>query len=154
MTPPAFTARLVSHDWARFSEASEVRYAVLHAPFGVERHDEWDDDDPASRHVVALSEDDRVVGYGRLIVHGSDAQIRQVAVEPAWQGAGVGRVLVEALLRLAEAEGATAIWLNARVPAIGFYERLGFEARGGYFNTGKTSVPHRRMEYRDSAANR
>jgi hypothetical protein len=38
--------------------------------------------------------------------------------------------------------------LNARLRAIAFYERLGFEAVGDVFTTGKTGLPHRRMEYR------
>jgi len=97
---------------------------------------------------VAIAEDGTVVGYAQLIVHDEDAQIRQVAVDEAWQRIGVGSQLIAALVRRADEERATQIWLNARVPAIGFYERLGFEAVGGTFNTGRTSLPHRRMEYR------
>jgi ribosomal protein S18 acetylase RimI-like enzyme len=139
--------QFVSHTWPRFPEVAELRYQVLQAPFGVERDDDWNDADRASRHLVAISEDGSVVGYARLIVRG-DAQIRQVAVDEAWQMTGVGRALVTTLVRQARADGLREIWLNARLPAIGFYERLGFEAVGGTFNTGRTSLPHRRMEYR------
>lgn len=147
---PGVRVRFVPHDWPRFCEAAELRYQVLQAPFGVERNDDWNDEDPASRHLVATA-DDIVVGYARLITSGADAQIRQVAVDPNWQGSGVGRDLVVALVEQARSEGAQCIWLNARESVIGFYERLGFEAVGGVFNTGRTSLPHRRMEYRDSS---
>ena len=147
MSASTFTVRFVEHDWSRFSEAAELRYSVLQAPFGVARDDNWNDEDPARRHLVAIAADGRVVGYAQLL-KGGDAQIRQIAVDPEWQGRGVGRELVTTLIERAEADGLAEIWLNARVSAIGFYERLGFEAVGGVFNTGRTSLPHRRMEYR------
>jgi len=152
--PVGFEVRFVTHDWPRFSEVAELRYRVLHEPFGVEPSDDWHDDDPESRHLVAVADGGPVVGYARLITRGSEAQIRQVAVDPDWQGAGVGRALVAALVQQAEGDGATDIWLNARVPAIGFYERLGFEAVGDTFSTGRTSLPHRRMEYRGAPEGR
>ena len=148
MTASGFTLRFVSHDWPRFPEITDLRYEILQAPFGVVRDDSWNDEDPAYRHLVAIAEDGTVVGYAQLIVHDEDAQIRQVAVGEAWQRLGVGSQLIATLVRRADEEHATQIWLNARVPAIGFYERLGFEAVGGTFNTGRTSLPHRRMEYR------
>jgi predicted GNAT family N-acyltransferase len=148
MTGPGFTLEFVTHDWERFAEAAEVRYRVLHEPFGVARDDEWHDDDPASEHIVAISNDGNVVGYARLITRGVEAQIRQVAVALDWQRSGVGSALVAALVSQALEHGVRDVWLNARVPAIGFYERLGFEALGEVFPTGKTGLPHRRMEYR------
>ena len=148
MHPRRFSVQFVSHDWPRFGEAADLRYAVLHAPFGVERDDNWNDDDPAYRHLVAIADSGPVVGYAQLIMRDGDAQIRQVAVDEAWQRAGVGRQLVTTLVRQAQEGRAVEIWLNARVSAIGFYERLGFEAHGDTFNTGRTSLPHRRMVYR------
>ena len=148
MTGPGFTLEFVGHDWERFAEAADLRYDVLHEPFGVVRDDEWHDDAPDSTHIVAISNDGKVVGYARLISRGSEAQIRQVAVDFDWQRSGVGSALVAALVSRALERGARGVWLNARVPAIGFYERLGFEAFGDVFTTGKTGLPHRRMEYR------
>ena len=129
-----------------------LRYDVLHAPFGVAPSDDWHDDDPASEHLVAVTWDGTaegaVVGYARLITKGDEAQIRQVAVAFDWQRSGVGSALVQAAVSEALSRGMSDVWLNARVPAIGFYERLGFEAVGDVFVTGKTGLPHRRMEYR------
>ena len=149
----AFSLRYVPYDWPDLAQAVDLRYTVLQEPFGVERDDDWNDEDPRSRHLVAVARDGRVIGYARLIVNG-DAQIRQVAVDPEWRGAGVGSALIRTLVRTAECDGFSEIWLNARVPAIGFYERLGFEAVGDVFNTGRTDIPHRRMEYRASGGER
>jgi GNAT superfamily N-acetyltransferase len=128
-------------------QAEELRYLVLHEPFGVARDDCWDDGDPASSHVVALA-DGRVVGYARLIAEAGEPspQIRQVAVEPAWERRGIGSALVQALVEQARSEGRASVWLNARVTALPFYERLGFEVTSEVFRTPRTYLPHRRME--------
>lgn len=145
---PGFRLEFVPWTWERFAEAAQLRYDVLHAPFGVPPSDDWHDDAPESEHLVAIAEDRAVVGYARLITRGAQAQIRQVAVAIDWQRTGVGSALVQVLVSQALEHGARDIWLNARVPALGFYERLGFEAASDVFATGKTGLPHRRMQYR------
>ncbi len=145
---PGFRLEFVSYAWQRFAEVAQLRYDVLHAPFDVPPSDDWHDDDPVSEHLVAIADDSSVVGYARLITRGAEAQIRQVAVAFDWQRTGVGSALVQALVSQALEHGARDVWLNARVPALGFYERLGFEAVSDVFATGKTGLPHRRMEYR------
>jgi predicted N-acetyltransferase YhbS len=53
-------------------------------------------------------------------------QLRGMATDPAVRGSGAGRALVaEGLARLA-AQGADLVWCDARVAAVGFYERMGF----------------------------
>lgn len=148
MEGTGFTLEFVAYGWDRFPEVHDLCYSVLQEPFGVVRNDDWNDDDPASEHLVALTPDGALVGYSRLILHGVDAQIRQVAVAFDRQRTGVGSALVQALVARALERGVTEIWLNARVPALAFYERVGFAAVGDVFLTGRTDVPHRRMEYR------
>jgi GNAT superfamily N-acetyltransferase len=130
-----------------FAQAVDLRFRVLHEPFGVTRDDEWHDDDPDSLHVVAVA-DDRVVGYARLILEegGETAQVRQVAVEPAWERRGIGSALVRDLVDEARDRGMRLVWLNARVTALPFYERLGFKATGEEFASPRTWLPHKRME--------
>lgn len=116
------------------------------APFGVPRDDEWGDEDPASSHLLAI-EGERVVGYTRLIVHGDEAQIRHVAVAFDRQRTGIGSALIEEACRKAAAHGARRVHLNARLPAVPFYERLGFVAvTGEPFPSGRTGQLHVRME--------
>jgi predicted GNAT family N-acyltransferase len=53
-------------------------------------------------------------------------QLRGMATAPAARGTGGGRALVaEGLARVA-ASGGDLVWCDARVPAVGFYERMGF----------------------------
>ena len=65
-----------------------------------------------------------VVGYGHAISY-----LQRVAVDPVWQGQGMGRSLVRAAARSARRSGSKAILLNTQFdndPAISLYEREGF----------------------------
>jgi N-acetylglutamate synthase-like GNAT family acetyltransferase len=138
----------VTHDWPRFAEIDDLRHAVLLKPFEVERDDDWNDEDPASRHLVALV-GGLVAGYGRLIFQGGPVvQIRQVTVRPDLERRGIGRAMMEALIEHAGESGADQVWLNARASAEGFYLRLGFQTIGDVFPSPRTYLPHVRMEYR------
>jgi predicted GNAT family N-acyltransferase len=152
MSRPGFTLRFIAPGLDDFDAVHDLCYAVLQEPFGVVRDDDWNDEDPASQHLVALSEESEPIGYARLIWAGTSAQIRQVTVAFARQRTGVGSALVRALVSEALEHGAQEIWLNARMSAIGFYEQLGFVALGEVFATGRTGLPHRRMEYRGFGA--
>ena len=145
-----FHLRFVPCTWERFDEVAALRYEVLHAPFGVAPSTDWQDDDPTSRHLVAVAESGEVIGYARLITLEGGSQIRQVAVAPDRQRSGVGSALVLSLVAEAHSRGARGVWLNARLSAIAFYERLGFTPVGDVFTTGKTGLPHRRMVYRET----
>lgn len=54
-------------------------------------------------------------------------RLRGMATDPEVRGAGYGAaVLVTAIDHVAAADG-TELWCNARMPAVGFYRRAGFE---------------------------
>lgn len=136
----------VASDDVRMRAVCDLRHEVLMAPFGVPRDDEWGDDDPASSHLLAI-DGERVVGYTRLIVHGDEAQVRHVAVAFDRQRSGIGSALIDEACREAAARGARRVHLNARLPAVPFYERLGFVVVSERpFASGRTGQPHVRME--------
>lgn len=65
-----------------------------------------------------------VTGYGHAISY-----LQRVAVDPAWQGHGMGRSLVRAAARSARRSGSKAMLLNTQFdnePAITLYETEGF----------------------------
>ena len=57
-------------------------------------------------------------------------------------GAGLGALLVNSGLGLARSRDAEIVWARARDSALGFYERLGFEAVGDGFIDEPTGMPH------------
>jgi len=134
-----------AHD-PRMAEVHALRYEALFKPFGLSRDDRWDDEGEDRRHLVALV-DGVVSGYVCLLLdRDGGGHIRQVSVSPHLQKSGIGR----ALMAEVEAEGARMglplLWLNARVTAEPFYNRLGWSTVSGTFPSGRTGVPHVRME--------
>ncbi len=60
------------------------------------------------------------------------AGIRMLAVDPAVQGRGAGRLLTETCIERARSEGKQRVFLHSTAPmavARGMYERIGFERR-------------------------
>src|SRR4051812_9833150 len=70
-----------------------------------------------------------------------------MATLPEARGQGAGTRLLDALVRHAEAEGATLVWCNARTRAISLYDRAGFEVVSDVFEPPHIG-PHVRMERR------
>jgi amino-acid N-acetyltransferase len=81
---------------------------------------------PAEFVIACVAE--QIVGVGALQRAGNAALLRSVAVEPPWQGAGVGRLLVAELERRARAAGVGELILLT-LTAREFFARLGYGAR-------------------------
>lgn len=77
-------------------------------------------------YVVVAEPQSGVVGVGSLKRYSESlAEIQALAVSPAMQGTGVGRSVVEQLIRTARAAGLQEVFALTRRPL--FFERLGFQ---------------------------
>ncbi|MEU9863156.1 GNAT family N-acetyltransferase [Streptomyces sp. NPDC047971] len=141
----------------RGPEDREACFVVRREVFVVEQRVpqeiEYDRYDETAVHVLAVREDGLPLGTGRLI-HGEDAvgktgadtsvgSLGRLAVTKAARGLGVGVALVHAIEDAARARGLSAVDLHAQTQALGFYERLGYEAYGPEFQD--AGIPHRSM---------
>ncbi|TLM88636.1 MAG: GNAT family N-acetyltransferase [Actinobacteria bacterium] len=129
------------------NEVRELVYRVLYRDFGVGEDAEWYHADEGDVLALAYGSEGELLGSARLLAAAGDAerQVRQVAVDPAASGRGIGRSLMHALEAHAASEGASAVWLHARDTAIPFYERLGYECVSETFVSNLTGIPHRTM---------
>lgn len=138
----AFTIRLAS-----WQEDRPLLQAVRSTVFIAEQHVpeelEWDADDAASLHVLALDPQGVAVGTGRLL---PDGHIGRMAVLREWRKRGVGSALLGLLVACGRGRGDRALHLNAQTHALDFYRRHGFVAHGGEFMD--AGIPHRRMTLR------
>lgn len=138
------------HDDPRFEHLLDFIYDVLYRPLGIDEHGPWRHIEGGAVHFVAIDGSDRIVGCARMapIDETHVRQVRTVAVGFDQQGTGLGRRLMERLEKAAVDEGARELVLNARIPALGFYERLGFVVESDEFINPPSGLPHRRMRKR------
>ncbi len=92
--------------------------------------------DAGYQYVGAYVDEVGLVGYAGISVlggrGGAEASVHNIAVDPAWQGKGIGRALLRALLARAD-EVAAPVFLEVRTDneaAIGLYEAHGFTRIG------------------------
>jgi predicted GNAT family N-acyltransferase len=137
---------------AEMDDALSVRRRVFIEEQNVPESIEIDayDTDPATAppvvHVVAYS-DGRCVATGRLLLDSHEGEyphIGRVAVLEDERGKGYGRAVMLALHDIARARRMPGITLGAQVHAIGFYETLGYTARGDVFLD--ANIEHRWMD--------
>ncbi|UFQ15102.1 MULTISPECIES: GNAT family N-acetyltransferase [Streptomyces] len=143
----------VARDPADLAACFAVRKDVFVAEQQVPEEVEYDEYDAGATHVLAMGEDGVPLGTGRLLTgaaaaakNGGDATVGalgRLAVTRAARGLGVGAALVGAIEDAARARGLTAVDLHAQTHALGFYERLGYEAYGPEFQD--AGIPHRAM---------
>jgi GNAT superfamily N-acetyltransferase len=106
--------------------------------------------DPATVHIGAF-DDEAVVGCATVYPQPYDGEpaepsawrLRGMAVDPGYQGRGIGRLVLDAATIAAEQAGAPLLWANGRVSAMAFYQQLGWEAVGDVFEHGPAGLPHR-----------
>jgi GNAT superfamily N-acetyltransferase len=101
------------------------------------------DDDPRAGHYV-VRRGGRVLAIGSAVPEAPGWRVRGMATDPAARGRGLGGEILQALVAHARAHGAELIWANARLPAVGLYERAGFRPEGGVFDV-EGIGPHQRM---------
>ncbi len=104
---------------------------------------EIDDLDDVAVHLLARI-DGRPVGTARLLCKGTTGKIGRVCVLPEVRGTGLGAALIRAGIDHFAADPAYAqVYLSAQMPALAFYEKLGFTAHGPEYDD--AGIPHRDM---------
>ena len=125
-----------------YDDALELRYKVLREPLGLQfsiedlekDHTDW---------LYGAFLDGKIIATLNLRM-GDHVKMRQVAVDPEWQGKGIGSQLVRYTEDDLRSQGVEEISLNARVSAISFYRALGYHSIGAEFI--EVGIPHLLMK--------
>jgi len=134
---------------ASAKEILDLRHAVLRQGLPRETAIFQGDDAPTARHYVAVA-NNKVVGCATLHLNqwnGNPAwQLRGMATSPEFRGVGTGTALVTYFESeiLSDSALPRQLWCNARVPAAGFYQRLGWRIESDVFDI-PTAGPHVKM---------
>jgi YbgC/YbaW family acyl-CoA thioester hydrolase len=140
---PMTTVRVGS--WAELGEdARAIRTRVFVEEQGIPAEMEWDDADAGCVHAVAYNHFGAPLATGRLLEHVPGvAKIGRMAVTQAMRGSGVGRGVLDALMKAARERGYREAVLHAQLSAAPFYMRTGFITRGSVFD--EVGIPHVEM---------
>jgi predicted GNAT family N-acyltransferase len=110
-----------------FKSYYQLRWDLLRAPWNQPEGSEIDDIEDQCFHLMAVDDDSKVIAVARLQFNSeSEAQVRYMAVAEPYQRQGIGRRLIETMEKHATASACKKIVLDAREPAVGFYQRLGY----------------------------
>lgn len=121
-------------------ETVSLRAALLRQGMPLEAARFDGDDAEGTQHFGAFV-DGAQVGVGTVLrarAPGGDGneeawQVRGMAVLPEIRRQGCGRALLQACVDHACEHGATLVWCNARIGALGLYRNFGFSVKGTSF---------------------
>lgn len=134
----------IRHGSAEYQQECALRQEVMRKPLGLNLYDEDLVAERGQIHFGLFDDKDQLVACVIAApVTATEAKIRQMAVRPSLQGKGCGRVLLEAAEQVLAQRGFTDLYLNSRMTAIGFYERLGYQRIGPEFM--EVGTPHVKM---------
>lgn len=136
--------RPIIHGSADYAAAVNLRRAILRTPLGLDFTSAQLAAEAGDIHLAAFAEGELA---GTVLLSSYDDQtmkLRQMAVDDALQGRGVGAQLLTAAEAEARAASKTRITLAARVTAQPFYARNGYTAVGDVFE--EVTLPHVAMQ--------
>lgn len=120
-------------------EAITVRHPVLRQGKPLDSCKFEGDDLSTTLHLGAFYQD-KLVGVVTILKKNNKSffekdqfQLRGMAVLEQYQGQGVGAILVKQSEERIMGQKGFLIWLNARLVAISFYEKLGYSISGDEF---------------------
>jgi len=124
-----------------YKKEVELRYEVLRKPLGLVF-------DPAvlalegsDNHLCAFTNDHKLIACLLMVpLAGGKVKMRQFAVDPQYQGKGVGTGLVAFAEEWSVQKGFKRIELNARKNAVPFYLKLNYIKEGDEFI--EVTIPH------------
>lgn len=137
-------AKVVQFGSGEYESTIGLRERILRTPLGLSFSQEELSLEKDHVHLALFSPDKEVLACLVLVpLDGQALKMRQVAVDDAKQGSGLGKRLVLASEKWAVENGYSEMRLNARISAIPFYLRLGYRTEGDEFI--EVGIPHKKM---------
>ena len=122
--------QIIKYGSPLYRETLDFRFKILRNPFGLKLSKKDSQNEDKQIHIAALVSD-KVLGTVVLKpISQNKIKLRQMAVDPRMHGNGVGRKLVTFAEEFAKSKNYKLIEMNARISAMGFYQKLGYQVEG------------------------
>ena len=136
--------KIIDHGSAEYQLMVKLRDDILRKPLGLAFSAE-ELEKEKENVLMAAFEEDRILGCCMLVEEEPGVmRLRQMAVLNDLQGKGIGRALMNFAENVARDMGYRKIRMHARLNAIGFYEKVGYNKIGDQFL--QLTIPHFVME--------
>ncbi len=122
----------------------DLRDRVLRIPLELHLSDLDLRDENEQAHLVALNGRGQVIGCVLIAFSGNVAKVRQLAIDDAYRGRGIGTELMKRAEQAILARNVRTVTLHGRVTARGFFEKLGYTAVSEAFT--EVTIPHIAMQ--------
>jgi predicted GNAT family N-acyltransferase len=134
---------LIDYTSEWYTKSVELRDRILRKPLGLSLNDDDVFDDKNQYIVIGLQDEKLVACVMLKIVDTQVIKFRQMAVDAAYQGRGVGGLLIRYAENFCQLNEYSKVELHARLSAKGFYTKLGYIAQGNEFV--EVGIPHIKM---------
>ena len=130
-----------------YQHAWKLRQQVLRAPLDLSLTQQDRENDLLCWH-FGLFEDEKLIAtvtvefMARNKSSMQQVKLRQMVVLPHYQGQGLGQQLIKKTEQQLRQKSVSEIFLAARLPAVGFYQKLGFIVQGDVYH-------HLRIDHQD-----
>jgi predicted GNAT family N-acyltransferase len=136
--------RLIQHGSNDYHEMVSLRDIVLRKPLGLSYTEEYLQKEINDQLLGCYTTDNKLSACCILTpLNDHTVQLRQMAVDSAVQGQGIGRQLILFAEQQSKNNGFREMMMHARKEAKGFYEKLGYNVQGPEFE--EVGIPHYEM---------
>lgn len=137
--------KTIQYGTTEYSATLALRNKVMRIPLGLDIYKE-DFSCEKNAIIIGMFDDDKLLGVGIMSHNGTDYKVEYLCIGTSIQSCGIGGSLLEQLECIAKQQGATKIYMDARVSAKSFYLRHGYQPIGDVFLLDYAPVEHIIME--------
>jgi predicted GNAT family N-acyltransferase len=136
--------KIIDYGTPEYREMVKLRDEVLRKPLGLHFTPE-ELEQEQNDILMGAFEEDKLLGCCMLSrVNAQSIRLRQMAVLHNVQGKGIGRALMQFAENIARDQRYRVLVMHARLTAVDFYKKLGYEIKGDEFE--EVTIPHYIME--------
>ncbi|MET1256572.1 GNAT family N-acetyltransferase [Aliikangiella maris] len=131
LTSVPFVKVITAKDKLLIESVYQLRNSIFIEEQGIAKALDKDGKDEASKHLLIYI-DDTVAATGRLFMRSDGvAELSRIAVNPQFRGAGLGKLVVEELEKLARSQNTSRMILHPHDYLESFYAQLGYRRVDG-----------------------